>query len=155
MRRQAGVPTGFDYGDIADVTRTLLNYLLAQNKHVVVTALEKLEKDDNGVVTAIGPDLPGALGTSAAAMFDSVLYLKIRRVVRDPRDPKSAYLERYFITNGDGIHVSKDRNASTNYKPFLDQEEVFDPATGRGTFEALFKKIVAGHDAARTVTIPT
>lgn len=148
MRRQAGVPTGFDYGDIADVTRTLLNYLLAQNKHVVVTALEKMEKDDNGIVTAIGPDLPGALGTSAAAMFDSVLYLKIRRVLQDPRDPKSARYERYFITNGDGIHVSKDRN-SLNSKPFLAQEEVFNPEAGLGTFDYLFKKILAGHDAAR------
>lgn len=147
MRRQAGVPTGFDYGDIADVTRTLLNYLLAQQKHVVVTCLEKVEKDDNGVITGIGPDLPGALGTSAAAMFDSVLYLKIRRVVRDPRDPKTAFLERYFITNGDGVHVSKDRN-SLNSKPFLAQEEVFNPDLGQGTFTALFKKILAGHDAA-------
>lgn len=151
MRRQAGVPTGFDYGDIADVTRTLLNYLLAQNKHVVVTTLEKTEKDDNGVVTGIVPDLPGALGTSAAAMFDSVLYLKVRRVLRDPRDPKSAIYERYFITNGDGIHVSKDRN-SVNSRPFLKQEEIFDPTTGQGTFADLFAKILAGHDAASKST---
>lgn len=151
MRRQAGVPTGFDYGDIADVTRTLLNYLLAQQKHVVVTALEKTEKDDNGIVTAIGPDLPGALGTSAAAMFDSVLYLKVRRMVRDPRDPKSVYYERYFITQSDGVHVSKDRNSSGS-KPFLNHEEIFDPSTGRGTFADLFGKITAGHDAASGVT---
>jgi hypothetical protein len=147
MRRTAGVMSGFDYGDLAEVTRNLLNYLLAQNKHVVVTCLEKTEKDDNGIVTAIGPDLPGALGTSAAAMFDSVLYLKIRRMLRDPRDPKSAYFERYFITNGDGIHVSKDRN-SVNSKPFLAQEEIFSPTEGRGTFADLFAKILAGHDAA-------
>jgi hypothetical protein len=78
MRRQAGVLTGFDYGDVAEVTRTLLNYLLSQNKHVVVTCLEKSEKDDNGIITSILPDLPGALGTSAAALFDTVLYLKVR-----------------------------------------------------------------------------
>lgn len=147
MRRQAGVMTGFDYGDVSDVTRTLLNQLLAQNRHIIVTALEKVEKDDNGIVTAIGPDLPGALGTSAAAMFDSVLYLKIRRVLRDPREPKSAFYERYFITNGDGIHVSKDRN-SVNSKSFLSHEEIFDPNTNRGTFADLFGKILAGHATA-------
>lgn len=147
LRRQAGVPTGFDFGDIADVTRTLLNQLLAQDKNVIVTALEKITKDDNGVITSIDPDLPGALGTSAAAMFDSVLFLKVRKALRDPRDPKSAYFERYFITASDGIHVAKDRNAS-NSKSFLNAEEVFDPSTNRGTFTTLFEKIAAGHAAA-------
>ena len=147
LRRQAGVPTGFDFGDIADVTRTLLNQLLAQDRNVVVTALEKTEKDDNGIVTAILPDLPGALGTSAAAMFDSVLYLKVRKVLRDPRDAKSAYYERYFVTASDGVHVAKDRNSS-NSKSFLEAEEIFDPTNNRGTYAALFAKITAGHAAS-------
>jgi hypothetical protein len=150
MRRQAGVMTGFDYGDVADVTRTLLNQLLAQNKNIIVTALEKTEKDENGIVTAILPDLPGALATSAAAFFDTVMYLKVRRILRDPRDPKSAIMERYFITGGDGVHVAKDRN-SVNSKSILSQEEIFDPTTNRGTFSALFNKIVAGHQAVSTM----
>ena len=154
LRRQAGVPTGFDYGDIADVTRTLLNQLLGQNKHVIVTALPKTEKDDNGTIVSVGPDLPGALGTSAAAMFDSVLYLKVRRVVRDPKDPKSAYYERYFITNSDGVHIAKDRN-SAGSKPFLAQEEIFDLQTGRGSFADLLAKIVAGHATAAATSKPT
>jgi hypothetical protein len=144
MRRQAGVMTGFDYGDVADVTRTLLQQLLGQDRHIIVTCLEKTEKDDNGVVTAVGPDLPGQLSLGAPALFDSVLYLKARKVLRDPRDAKSAYFERYFITGSDGVHVAKDRN-SANGRSFLAQEEVFNLETGAGTFSALFAKILAGH----------
>jgi hypothetical protein len=151
MRRQAGVMTGFDYGDLAEVTRTLLNQLLAQKKNIVVTCLEKTEKDDNGVITQILPDLPGALAPSAAALFDSVLYLKVRKAYRDPRDPKTAYYERYFITNADGIHVAKDRNSATG-KPFLAQEEIFDLQSGKGTFPDLFAKLLAGHAAATRAT---
>lgn len=147
MRRQAGVPTGFDYGDCADTTRALLNSLLNQPKHVIVTCLEKSEKDDNGVVTTIGPDLPGQLFLGAPALFDTVIYLKSRKVLRDPRDPKSAYYERYFVTSADGIHVAKDRN-SANGRSFLNPEEIFDPLADKGTFQHLFQKILAGHAAA-------
>lgn len=148
MRRSAGVPTGFDYGDMASVTTGLLNSLLAQHKHVIVTALEKNVKNSEGDIIGCGPDLPGSLADGAPAMFDSVLYLKVRKVLKDPRDPKSVKFERYFVTGNDNFHVGKDRN-SDKFKSFLDYEEVFDPETGRGTFTALFKKILAGHDAAR------
>jgi len=154
IRRSAGVPVGLDYSDIADTVRTLLNKFLAIDAHIIVTALEKVEKTDEGVITAIGPDLPGQLFLGAPALFDSCLYLKSRRVLKDPRDPKSAYLERYFITANDGIHIGKDRN-SAGGKSFLDQEEVFvppDPKTGyagRGTFPLLYTKILAGHAAAQ------
>lgn len=144
LRRQAGVPTGFDYSDIADVTRTLLDKLLHQDKHVIVTALEKVEKDDAGNPATIGPDLPGQLFLGAPALFDTVLYLKVRKVLPDPRNPKSAYLQRYFITGNDGLHVGKDRN-SKGGKSFLEAEEVFNPETGQGTFTALYSKILAGH----------
>lgn len=150
MRRQAGVPTGFDYGDAADTTRSLLQQLLNQNKHVIVTALEKSEKDENGVVVSIGPDLPGQLALGAPALFDTVLYLKSRKVLRDPRDPKSAFYERYFVTGNDGIHIAKDRN-SVNGRSFLAPEEIFDLEKGTGTFTYLLNKILAGHAAAQQV----
>lgn len=147
MRRQAGVMTGFDYGDVADVTRTLVQQLLQQPRHVIVTCTEKAEKDDNGVIVSIGPDLPGQLALGAPAMFDTVLYLKARKRLRDPRDPKSVYDERYFVTSNDGLHIAKDRN-STGGKSFLDREEVFDIEKGSGTFTTLFNKILAGHASA-------
>lgn len=152
MRRQAGVPSGFDYSEISEVTRGLLNALLGQKKHVIVTTLAKSEKDENGVITNIKPDLPGALGDAAAAMFDSVLFLKVRKLYRDPKDPKSAFMQRYFITQPDGVHTAKDRNNSG--KPFLSAEEIFDKDTGQGAFPDLLNKILAGHATAQQVHQP-
>ena len=146
MRRAAGIPSGFDFGEIAELTRNLLNALLAQKKHVLVTALAKYEKDDNGIIIRVKPDLPGALGDACAAMFDSVLFLKSRKLLRDPRDPRSAYIQRYFITQTDNIHLAKDRNNSG--KPFLNAEEIFDKDTGVGSFPDLLNKILTGHATA-------
>jgi hypothetical protein len=153
MRRQAGVPSGFDYGDIADVTRTLLGQLINQNKHVIVTCLEKQEKDSEGNVTGLVPDLPGALQQGAPAMFDTVLYLKSRKYLRDTKDPKSVVDERYFVTVNDGFHLGKDRN-SDKFKSFLAPEEVFNPDKGIGVFEVLFTKILAGHALASKAAVP-
>jgi hypothetical protein len=153
MRRQAGVPSGLDFSDMADLTRVLLTYLLRQNKHVIATALAKYAKDDNGAIIGVGPDLPGALGTGAVAAFDSVLYLKVRKIYKDPKDAKSAFYERYFVTGNDGFHAGKDRN-SDKFKSFLSPEEVFDPSRNLGTFPALFAKILAGHTAATASAVP-
>lgn len=153
MRRQAGVPVGFDFGEISEVTRNLLNALLNQKKHVIVTTLAKSEKDENGVVIGVKPDLPGALADAAAAMFDSVMYLKVRKLLRDPRDPKSAYLQRYFITQADGTHLAKDRN--NNGKPFLLQEEIFDKETGEGSFPFLLNKILTGYATIQPAAVTT
>lgn len=153
MRRQAGVPSGLDFSDMADLTRVLLTYLLRQEKHVVVTALAKYAKDDSGAVIGVGPDLPGALGTGAVAAFDSVLYLKVRKIFKDPRDAKSVVYERYFVTANDGFHAGKDRN-SDKFKSFLGAEEVFDPSRNLGTFPVLFAKILAGHSAAAASVVP-
>jgi hypothetical protein len=147
QRRQAGILTGFDYSDVADTVRTILTKFLAIDAHIVVTALPKTEKDDAGSVVSILPDLPGALAMGAPAMFDSVFHLKTRKVLRDPKDPRSAVMERYFITGADNIHVAKDRN-SAHGRSFLSQEEIFNPETGQGTFPALYEKILKGHSAA-------
>lgn len=148
-RRAAGVMSGFDYGDVAEVTRSLVNALLSQKKHIIVTALAKSEKDENGLVIGVKPDLPGALADGAAAMFDSVLYLKVRKLLKDPRDPRSAYMQRYFITQADSVHLAKDRNNSG--RPFLSQEEIFDKETGQGSFPDLLNKILSGHAASANV----
>lgn len=152
MRRAAGIPSGFDFSEISELTRNLLNALLSQKKHIVVTALAKYEKDDNGIIVRVKPDLPGALGDACAAMFDSVLFLKSRKLLRDPRDPKSAYIQRYFITQTDNVHLAKDRNNSG--KPFLAAEEIFDKDSGIGTFPYLLDKILVGHAAAQQASVP-
>lgn len=146
-KRKAGVPERDDYMTMAEITRRLLSALLDQDKNIVVTALEKSEKDENGAVVGIGPDLPGQLFLGAPAMFDSVLYLKTRPKLRIPGNAATRFTEHYLVTQNDGFHVGKDRN-NVGGKPPLAAEEVFDIASGVGTFVQLRDKIVAAYAAS-------
>jgi hypothetical protein len=147
-KRKRGVMELDDYGISAEITRKLLATLIKLNKHVIVTATERYQAPDaeTGVgETIIGPDLPGQMFTASPAMFDTVLRLRTRRVLRNPNDAKSRYVERYFLTQPDGQgSLAKCRNSLTG-KPLLDKEEVFDLADGRGTFSYLLAKILAGY----------
>ena len=143
-KREQGVPELDDYGVMAEITRRILDAIIDLPKHVVVTALERTEKDAEGTPTACGPDLPGQMFLAAPAMFDTVLYLKVRKAFRDPRDPKSVFYERYFITQPDGYHIGGDRN-NLSGKNILQREEVFDPERNRGTFEDIFKKLTTAY----------
>jgi hypothetical protein len=139
-KREQGVPELDDYGVMAEITRRLVDATLDLPKHVVVTALEKTEKDENGAAIACGPDLPGQMYLAAPAMFDTVLYLKTRRAYKDPRDPKTAFTEHYFLTQNDGFHVGGDRNNVAG-KTILPRELVFDPVKGLGTFTDIYKRL--------------
>jgi len=148
-RRAAGVPEMNDYQTMGEGTRRLLSRLLEQDKNIIVTCLEKAEKDDNGLVTGIGPDLPGMMFTAAPAMFDTVLFLKTRKRLRDPMDKRTEYVEHFFITQNDGLHIAKCRNVF-NGVSLLDREEIFDLKTGQGSFEYLRNKIIQGYTSGAT-----
>lgn len=152
-KRKLGVPELDDYQTMAEITRRLLSALLDLDKNIVVTALEKSEKDENGAIVSIGPDLPGQLFLGAPALFYSVLYLKARPKFRVPGQPTSRYTEHYLVTTNDGLHVGKDRNNASG-KAMLTPEEVFDKQSGTGSFTQLHAKIVAGYQAAPTAAIP-
>jgi hypothetical protein len=150
-KRNKGVPELDDYGVMAELTRKLLAKLLENDKHVIVTATERYKGPDleSGVgETLIGPDLPGQMFLGSTAMFDFVLRLRTRQKLRDPKDPKSRYVERYFVTQPDGQGTLAKCRSTMDNKPLLDKEEVFDPETGQGTFDALLKKILAGYAAS-------
>ena len=149
-KRKAGVPELDDYMVIAEVTRRLLSALLDLDKNIIVTALEKSEKDENGAVTGIGPDLPGQLFLGAPALFDAAFYLKTRSKLRKLGDPLSRYTEHYLVTTNDGLHVGKNR-ANVNGVPPLAPEEVFDIQTGQGDFNYVYSKILAGYSAAKAI----
>lgn len=123
--REAGVPERSDYQTMGEKCRQHLNQLIALSchpdlsvrKHIVVTALEKEKTDDKGNVTAINPDLPGAMGSTATAMFQTVGAIQIRTtIIDDPSRPgtKIRKLNRILNTQGDGIRHIKDR---TNILP--------------------------------------
>lgn len=149
-KRKMGIPELDDYGAIGEMTRRLLNGFMNANpdKHLIVTATEKYdrpnENDPPGTESLIGPDLAGQMFLGSAAMFDFVLRLRTRPKLRDPKDPKSRYGERYFLTQQESGTIAKCRSNSKGL-PLLDREEVFDITTGVGGFEYLLDKILRGY----------
>lgn len=147
-KRAQGVPELDDYGTMAEMTRRILAKLLAMDKHIICTATEKTISPDpeTGITeTTILPDLPGALAFTCTAMFDFVLRLKTRQKLADPKDPKSRYVQRYFITQPDGQGTIAKCRSNEKGVPFLDREEVFDLITGQGGFQYMLNKILKGY----------
>lgn len=144
MKRRMGVPELDDYGIMGEFTRRLLRKLIDQDKHIICTALLKVKEPPEGSAgeTFIGPDLPGAMFLGAVAMFDLVLVLRTRPMLRDPKDAKSRYNQRYFVCEQQGQMLAKCR-PSWSETSLLDQEEIFDLKTGQGTFPYLLDKITS------------
>lgn len=148
--RAVGVPDLKDYGTIAELTRRLLLNLINSNpdKHIVVCAHEKYdrpnENDAPGTESLVGPELAGAMFLAAPSLFDFVLRLRTRNILRNPADPKSRYSQRYFQTNQVAGVIAKCR-AMRGKKALLDQEEIFDLDTGAGSFSMLLNKIKEGY----------
>lgn len=148
--RRLGVPELRDYGVMGELTRRLVRRLLDQDKHIVVTATLRFDKPDPETGQGellIGPDLPGAMFLAAPAMFDVVMCMRTRSVLRDPKDPKSKYTQRYLVTEAQGGMIVKNRH-TVNGKSLLAPEEIFDLETGQGTFPYLLDKITKGYAAA-------
>lgn len=155
-RRAAGCPELQDYMVMGEITRRLIRKLLDVDKHIIVTATMKFDKPNQdeaalvGGQTMIGPALPGQMFLGSTAMFDTVLCMRTRPVVKEVNGKKVRGVERYFITEqcetGNGLYIAKCRN-SVNNKPLLDPEEVFDRETGQGSFTYLLDKILKGYAA--------
>jgi len=143
QKRALGVPELDDYGTMAELTRKLIQKLLDQPKHIIVTSTLRIDKPDadNGGETLVGPDLPGQMFLGSTAMFDLVLCLRTRSVLRDPRDAKSRYNERYFVTENTGGILSKNRlSVSNKGLSFLPPEVILDLEKGTGTFDWILKQ---------------
>ena len=147
MKRQRGVPELDDYGTMAELTRRLLRRLLDLDKHIVVTATLKVDTPDpesgKGSLT-IGPELPGQLFRGSPAMFDAVFCMRTRSLLRDPKDAKTRYSERYFVTQPTNTIIAKCRYGGDN-APFLAPEETFSLESGAGSFTDILDRIKAGY----------
>lgn len=149
-KRKMGIPELDDYGTIGEMTRKLLNILISSNpdKHIIVTATEKYdrpnENDPPGTESLIGPDLAGQMFLGSPAMFDFVFRLRTRPKLRDPKDPKTKYGERYFLTQQESGTIAKCRSNSRGIS-LLDREEIFDIQSGQGGFPYLLDKILRGY----------
>ena len=152
QKRKMGVPELDDYGMMAELTRRLIAKLLNQDKHVIVTATLRIQTPDAETGQGeflIGPDLPGQMFLGSTAMFDLVLVGRSRTLLKDPKDAKSKYTERYWVTESTGGIVAKNRLVAGGQtsKPLLAPEEIYDPATGRGTFPYLLEKVSKAYAA--------
>lgn len=145
-KRALGVPELDDYGMMGELSRKLVRKLIDQPRHIIVTAGLRIDKPDpeNGQgEMLIGPDLPGQMFLGSTAMFDIVLCLRTRSLLRDPRDAKSRYTERYFITENSGQVLAKNRlSIDEKGLSFLPSEIKFDLGTGEGTFDWLLNKAI-------------
>lgn len=137
QKRALGVPELDDYGTMAELSRKLIQKLIDQSQHLIVTSTLRIDKPDadNGGEQLVGPDLPGQLFLGVTAMFDLVLCLRTRSVLRDPRDAKSRYTERFFVTENTGGILAKNRlSVSDKGLSFLPSELIFDLDKNIGTF---------------------
>lgn len=150
QKRLLGVPELDDYGVMGELTRKLIRKLLDQPKHIIVTAGLRIDKPDMETgqgETLIGPDLSGQMFLGSTAMFDLCLCLRTRSVLRDPKDAKSRFTERYWLTanNGSGI-LAKNRLSVEEAVSFLPQEIIFDPKRGLGTFDHIYQMAVKAYE---------
>ncbi len=111
--RSAGVPGRSDYQVMGELTRQLFQSLLNMSavsdprykKHLIVTATDKTIENDLGVTTFWGPDLPGAMAGTAAAMFQISATIALKTSVENG----ARVTKRYLVTEPTGTEALKDR----------------------------------------------
>src|SRR5574337_636390 len=153
-KRKSGVPELDDYGVMGEVTRRLVRKFLDLDKHIIFTATERYQQPDEdtpGSELLIGPDLPGQMFLGSTAMFDLVLRMRTRVQFRDPKDAKSKYTQRYFITERSGSTIAKCRLSLptklgvAQTPSLLPAEVVVNYQTGEGTFPWMLDTIQKGY----------
>lgn len=157
-KRDMGVPEMDDYGSMGELARKLTRKLLDFDKHIICTAqlrIKEPSEKDKGGETINGPDLPGAMFLGSTGMFDLVLCLRHRQVLKDPKDAKSKFTERFLLTASQGAWLAKNRMSVGNSEvSFLPQEIIYDIAKGTGTFNDILtraQKAYAEHAASLVV----
>lgn len=148
LKRKQGVPELDDYGVMGEMTRRILNRLLDLDKHIIVTALEKIKLPDPETgqgETIICPDLPGAMAVASTGMFDFVFRLRARQVMTKPGDAKSKVTQRYLLTANDGQGSIAKARSNKKGQSFLEKEIVIDLSSGAGLFPDILSKILAGY----------
>lgn len=145
QKRAQGVPELDDYQVMAEISRRLLAKLLDKDQNLVVTATEKDIKTDDGGLLYV-PDLPGALALTCTAMFDFVFRLRTRQKFADRTKPETRYVERYLITQPDGMSTLAKCRSNEKGEPLLPREIVVNLKTGEGSFEWCRSKILEGYE---------
>jgi len=134
-KREMGILELSDYGTLAELERRLLARLLQNQKNILVTCLQDYYSPPQGGSDPRpekigGPDLPGMMRLGSTALFDFVFKLDMRPALKDPKDPKSRYNQRFWRTSADGKYLAK-----TRLRDAFPEEVPFDLETGEGTFQ--------------------
>lgn len=148
QKRAIGIPELDDYGSIAELTRKLTKKMIDQPKHIVVSAGIKVQLPDPETLqgdTLIGPDFAGQMFLGSTAMFDIVLIGRTRSKLRDPKDAKSRYQERYWLTENANGFIAKNR-LSTEVGSFLPTELLYDLDNNIGTFDDLLSRAKGAYE---------
>lgn len=144
-KRGIGLPELDDYKTMGELMRKNVNKLLDIDKHIICTALLKIKEPNMETGQGeyiVGPDLPGAMMLASPAMFDVVMCLKTESKLADPRDAKSRYTERYWVTASDGKGlIAKSRNITAGGTPILPARITWDIKTGEGSFPDILNRI--------------
>src|SRR6266403_1045805 len=146
-KRAAGVLELDDYGVVAELTRKLTKKLIDQPKHIVATSglrIDKPDPDNGQGEMLIGPQFPGQMFLGSTAMFDLVLIGRTEQRLRDPKDGKTRYTARYWLTSGRGGFLAKNR-LSTGVGSFLPEQLDYDLETGSGTFNDILSRAKAAY----------
>lgn len=152
QKRALGVPELDDYGVMGELTRKLIRKILNIDKHIICTAGLRIDKPDpeNGQgEMLIGPNLAGQMFLGSTAMFDIVLVGRTRSVLQNPKDAKSRYTERYWLTEPQNGFLAKNRlSVGDEGISFLPSELVFSLKNNTGTFNDIFSRAVKAYEEA-------
>lgn len=140
-KRSMGILELDDFGVLAELERRVLAKLLCIDRHVIVSCLmDTYQPPTDDRPEKLGsPDLPGMMRVGSSAMFDIVMRLWTKPMLKDPKNPASRYYQRVFLTDGDGKYLAKSRlrNGLVNLFP---AEVPFNLETGEGTFNWFLQK---------------
>lgn len=117
------IPQLQDWMQVIERMRQLLRKFLDLPMHVVVTAEEGFNKDEDTGKMTYGPSLPGKLFGEAGALFDCVFH------IRSKSNPATKKTDRFLLTQPEGMYTQiKDRTGC------LDKLEVPD-------FKVIWEKV--------------
>jgi len=121
------MPTLAEWGMAIEYVHRLMRALIdLQDKHIVVTAEEITEKDEETGKILGSPDLPGSLRRKIPALFDCVFHL------RNAFNPATSKKGRWLLTEPEGIYFAKDRTDRLDKLEVPDFTTIWTKVTGGG-----------------------
>jgi len=117
------LPTLAEWAATVEYTKRLIIALLALPQHILVTAEERTDKDEDTGRILGGPDLPGSLPQRLSALFDCVFHLHLGF------NAATSTKGRWLGTQPEGIFFARDRIGGLAAKEPPDFDIIWKKAT--------------------------